>query len=1178
MAAPPVLLVADDLAVIASVKRVLAREGYECVLATNAADAIIAWGHGLPGLVVLQPSVESDRGAVVLEELAAHPEARLLRVVLLGESVPGFPWPVEPLPLDAQAFAQTIADNFRTADRLDGWKVLETTPARPAVMSEPAPGEPEAWRATSPAQPLSPTETLDDDFEPRLEALAVPRAEVPADELSPEAGELPTPPDGTPAAAPTPPHGHPGHGALHDAAESLAEAPATDTTDDGREGAEAARSADIASSGEGSAATEAPWDGVESLADAATAPDPGTQGEGPGTEAPGEPAAPPADAGAEAGAEAAWEGEAPSLDATWAGAASSAEAAWESEASLADAGAVPQEGQDSTPEAPGAATPGTDTQWRGVEAPPSPGLADRLFDDLPSLEDELHRDVEAQVRASVESTLAGAPVDDELQRLEDEVRAEAQRRRVAREERAQAVAPTQQAQAVEAPLPSADVGDTAGESDFGELSDGPAPPPAAPSRAAEMLARAEQLLLEGRAAAEARRREAEVDAKKRQADLDATERRAEHAEALVRKEREARAALEEALERAREELAAAGADAQAANAQAARALGSEAAQRRALEERLAEAQAQLAQATRERDEKAAALEEFQVESEVLQSQLESDAAAAKRLEGELAAAQEDARRVAEALQAELAQARADAQRALAELRAEVATARDEAQAEQQRARAEVTAAREQAAADQRRADAAERSLAEAVEARDEAREALAKLTQRATTLEADLGTTTDKLDEATRERDELRAALGVTQGDLERTTGELERALQEIAGLTRAAEEARAAATASAEALEEQRTRAESAEDRAALAQEKVATLEKRAVVNLALPGKRTVGVPRTGTVDLAGLAGLVGQLVVAQADERLELGVPGGRRTLWFKRGAVIAAESTLEHESLVDRARRDGLIDARQEAELRMLKTATPREQLDALKARGAIRDIEAVPLVQRYTEQTALEAFTEPTTSYRLADEPPGDAVLLATVPRPTLPMLAESLRRAVPPDALLEQLGGGEAVPVATDAELDLRALGFSERERKMLTWVDGEATVEDLSLASGLRPDAAFRALLVAKLLGLLEVTLPDKPPAPVDPDLDVRRLEAKYDEVQDADYFTILGLPRSAGAEDVQRAFRRLGDEFDPLRFSGHPDPSLQQRAQVVFRLLEEAARALEDDRRRAEYARHLLD
>jgi hypothetical protein len=143
---------------------------------------------------------------------------------------------------------------------------------------------------------------------------------------------------------------------------------------------------------------------------------------------------------------------------------------------------------------------------------------------------------------------------------------------------------------------------------------------------------------------------------------------------------------------------------------------------------------------------------------------------------------------------------------------------------------------------------------------------------------------------------------------------------------------------------------------------------------------------------------------------------------------------------------------------------------------------------------------------------------------------------------------------------------------------MLSWADGEATVEDVCLASGLKPDTAFRALLVAKLLGVVELKAPAVRPPVLDAGLEVRRLEAKYDEVQDADYFSILGLTRTAGAEDVQRAWKRLSSEFHPLRFSGHPDAGLQQRAQLVYSLLEEAARALEDDRRRGEYARHLLD
>src|SRR5262245_20517375 len=104
--AAPILLVHDDLQAIAALKRLLAREGYEVVLATPAADAIIAFGHHLPGLVLLAPEVESGRGHVVLEELRQHPDGQLAKVLLLGESVPGFGFPIAPMPPDESLVAQ----------------------------------------------------------------------------------------------------------------------------------------------------------------------------------------------------------------------------------------------------------------------------------------------------------------------------------------------------------------------------------------------------------------------------------------------------------------------------------------------------------------------------------------------------------------------------------------------------------------------------------------------------------------------------------------------------------------------------------------------------------------------------------------------------------------------------------------------------------------------------------------------------------------------------------------------------------------------------------------------------------------------------------------------------------------------------------------------------------------
>jgi len=48
--------------------------------------------------------------------------------------------------------------------------------------------------------------------------------------------------------------------------------------------------------------------------------------------------------------------------------------------------------------------------------------------------------------------------------------------------------------------------------------------------------------------------------------------------------------------------------------------------------------------------------------------------------------------------------------------------------------------------------------------------------------------------------------------------------------------------------------------------------------------------------------------------------------------------------------------------------------------------------------------------------------------------------------------------------------------------------------------------------------------------------------------------------------------------QFHPLRYAGHPDTTLQQRARVVQDLLGEALGALEDDRLRGDYARNLRD
>src|SRR5512140_819749 len=144
-----VLLVHDDIATIAAVRRVLTRAGHEVILATSSADALIEFGQHVPPVVILAPNVEGGRGHVVLEELAQHPNGQSTQVLLLGEPIEGFGYEVVPLPLDGAAFLERLeralvpappaSSGGSLADTLFGDLPQEPDPGQQAI--EPAVNE-----------------------------------------------------------------------------------------------------------------------------------------------------------------------------------------------------------------------------------------------------------------------------------------------------------------------------------------------------------------------------------------------------------------------------------------------------------------------------------------------------------------------------------------------------------------------------------------------------------------------------------------------------------------------------------------------------------------------------------------------------------------------------------------------------------------------------------------------------------------------------------------------------------------------------------------------------------------------------------------------------------------------------------------------------------------------------
>ncbi|ATB31512.1 response regulator receiver protein [Melittangium boletus] len=437
------------------------------------------------------------------------------------------------------------------------------------------------------------------------------------------------------------------------------------------------------------------------------------------------------------------------------------------------------------------------------------------------------------------------------------------------------------------------------------------------------------------------------------------------------------------------------------------------------------------------------------------------------------------------------------------------------------------------------------------------------------------------LDEARAESERLARSLAQEREAREALSQEISRLESSRAEAERSHRDAEARVLREAsETVARVRSETEAAIARAEAETADMAARARAALISFQPPEGPAVDIPRGGSVSGDGLARLVTRLREARIQVRFELKGTRALRVLWLKDGALVGAVSSASDESLVDRARADGLIDARQENELRLVRGTSTTALLEAMRGRGYLRENEVIPLVQRYTEQVALDALAEDSSLYRLIEEAPPHEVALAASTRPLLHLLAEALRDRVSAETFMTAAGGLRAGVLRSGSEPEPESFGLSSRELRLLAEVDGEQTLEQLVLGAGLPQDTALRALGLCHALGLLQL----RPAVPLEGDedapgeLDVRRLESKYEEIQDADYFSVLGLARTAGGEDVRRAHALLTAEFHPLRFAGHPDPVLQHRAQQIATSLSEAARALADDRLREEYARSLRD
>lgn len=319
--------------------------------------------------------------------------------------------------------------------------------------------------------------------------------------------------------------------------------------------------------------------------------------------------------------------------------------------------------------------------------------------------------------------------------------------------------------------------------------------------------------------------------------------------------------------------------------------------------------------------------------------------------------------------------------------------------------------------------------------------------------------------------------------------------------------------------------------------------------------------------------------------------------RELWFERGALLGAYSTLAGDTLVDALA--GLLTKAQlqraRAELQGTDTRDLRGQIDRLQ-RGQLLDRKAaLSLLGRHVTELVHRAMLPGPGRFRLIARalPPERRI---PVPIPLRRALVEGLRQSVSLDFLrrrvgplagkLQPSGLGEGAGVLRGGAA-LLSMGLSPAEERALGLFDGQTPLGDVMNRAQLGEHAVYVLAYALLCLGALSLPAGSQPgtrpaprsaPPPSQPSADpaaaaIRRVQEKYRQIEAADYFALLGLPPEADGDAVRRAHTMMRAEFapqsQPLRCRSAMDRELRQIAHV----LDEALVALGDDGVRAAYA-----
>jgi len=330
-------------------------------------------------------------------------------------------------------------------------------------------------------------------------------------------------------------------------------------------------------------------------------------------------------------------------------------------------------------------------------------------------------------------------------------------------------------------------------------------------------------------------------------------------------------------------------------------------------------------------------------------------------------------------------------------------------------------------------------------------------------------------------------------------------------------------------------------------------------------------------------LADILLDLQRSEKNGILEISADHIIKKIYIKNGDMVYATSNREEDRFIEILLRTNTITIDQYYQVLDISKKKGKSHGSVLVELGLLKPEDLILAVREQVEQIIIGLFRLGNGKFGFLEGPVVSDKLI-TMKLSAANLIYRGIKSIKNITSITRVMPASDTVLCYSDDPMNLfQDIGLDKMDKDILSLIDGKRSVHDILSASpfdNLQTIKSIYALINTRLIdtktrdfsenALCEEILKEQGLA-VDPDF-IAKVEDLSDKIDHADYYSLLGVEKSATLASIKKAYYKAAKEFHPDRHLQLPSDNLKTKLNTLFAHFNEVYKTLSSPEERRKY------